>query len=428
MKKVTGSFAPSALIVIAALTSIQSIGALAAPADPSDKPVRAQFSARVNDEFELLADSDDDGLLYFIPRRGALAVQSPMSSSPLPRFNVVGITPIYGFYAGQELGSFTGTLSPTGDKGALANLIAEAAGKGYRVVPAPVTEATTRFIANGYVAENGRIDVQCELKDSGYKNNATGEPVMVPDCKTRQSPNDAYDIGTEVMAKLNSIPLGTGTIGQDVVFSGMLTPAWTANARSFMASGANWDNITASTLWKVKTNRKTRTAQLVLNWKQLYERVDAFVSLHDGRCVDVQIRTFFENISGCQDADKCGIKVQWIGDNGRVVPTAPTDADFIDVVNLAKDKLQAELFNEVRAASRSQVGDVDTRQNALFVARSNIEKRTYTRNETRTIVWNPGFRDFEPHTDMTVQCVSGGFGTPVRWNMEDTGCKAIIGQ
>jgi len=413
--------------VTAALSLLASASALAAPMDPAEKPVRVQFSKSIINNFELLTDSDDNSLLYFIPRRGALAVQSPQTTNPLPRFNILGIIPTYGFFAGRELGSFTGAFSPSGDLGSLNELITEANSKGYRVVPAPVVEASTRFIANGYTADNGRIDVKCETIDSGFKD-PNGNPVLRPLCKTRQSPDEDYDIDTEVMAKLTTLPLGASTIGQDVIFSGMLTPQWTMNARSLMATGSNWDVITASTYWKVKTSRKTRQARLILNWKQLYERVDAFVSLHDGRCVDVQVRAFFENIAGCKDANQCGVKIEWIGDDGKPRPTAPSDKDFIDVVNVAKDQLQTDLFNEVRGMSQSRLGNVDTSQSALFVARANLEKRTITRNETRTIVWNPGFSRFEPRTDITVQCVSGGFGLPVRWSLEDAGCKALIGQ
>jgi len=419
--------APKFASTLLSIVSLLAISAHAAPMDPGDKPVRAQFSGFVTSRFELLTDSDDDSLLYFIPKFGALAVQSPLSTSPLPRFNVLGIIPTYGFFAGRELGSFTGVLSPVGDVGALNALILEANAMSYRVVPAPVVEATTRFIANGHVASDGRIDVSCTTIDTGFKD-PNGQPVMNPSCKTRQSANEDYNIETEMMAKLNTLPLGRSTVGQSVVFSGMLTPNWTANARSLMSTGASWDIVTASTAWKIKTNRKSRQARLILNWKQLFERADAFVSLHDGRCVDVQIRAFFENIAGCKNADECGVKIEWIGDDGKPTPIATNDKDFIDVVNVAKDQLQAELFNEVRDMSKSKLGDVDTRQNALFVARANLEKRTYTRNEIRSIVWNPGFRRFEPHTDMTIQCVSGGFGLPVRWNMEDSGCKTLIGQ
>src|SRR5690242_3676774 len=74
--------------VVAAVSVASSTQAVAAPMSPSSRNVAQYFTAPVQDAFTLLADTDDPLLVYYIPRRGGVAVQYPMSASPAPRFQI----------------------------------------------------------------------------------------------------------------------------------------------------------------------------------------------------------------------------------------------------------------------------------------------------------------------------------------------------
>lgn len=76
-----------------ALALVPLAFAHAAPMSPKARDVAGNFSATVQDAFTLLADGDDANLVYYVPRRGSIAVQSPLSTSPVPRFQIFAITP-----------------------------------------------------------------------------------------------------------------------------------------------------------------------------------------------------------------------------------------------------------------------------------------------------------------------------------------------
>lgn len=143
---------------IALALALAPIGSVhAAPMSPSARDVAGSFSPAVQDAFTLLADTDNPNLIYYVPRHGGIAVQSPKSASPVPRFQIFGLVPSYGIFAGQEMASLGGTLSTTSDLGALGTLQAEAAAKGYTVTPAPARSSTTVFMASTYELPNGGL-------------------------------------------------------------------------------------------------------------------------------------------------------------------------------------------------------------------------------------------------------------------------------
>ncbi len=65
------------MLMLSAIFSITAAVAQAEPMNPASKAAPGTFSARILSAFTLFADSDDPALVYYIPLRGGLAVQSP---------------------------------------------------------------------------------------------------------------------------------------------------------------------------------------------------------------------------------------------------------------------------------------------------------------------------------------------------------------
>jgi hypothetical protein len=64
----------SALSTFVLLSS--TAAALAAPMAPSNGSLQGKFSAQVQADFVLLADTEDPNLIYYVPQRGGVAVDA----------------------------------------------------------------------------------------------------------------------------------------------------------------------------------------------------------------------------------------------------------------------------------------------------------------------------------------------------------------
>lgn len=411
----------------AAALSLTATQALAAPMSPSAKPMAQHFSPTVQDAFTLLGDTDNNNLVYYVPRRGGIAVQSPQSAQPIPRFQISGFVPIYGWFAGLELANLGGSFSTTSDLGALNRLSTEAAAKGFQIAPAPAARSTTQFLLSGYAPTNGRVEIDCEFEILVVN----GREVKVPNCFTHLDPTSPYSLDTNVMYKFNTMPtLGGSVVAQDIAFQATTLPTWSNQLRALMATGAQWDSImTAQVDWDIKTHNITRQARFTVNWRSLFEQASAFAAFHLSSCVDIEVRAFFERLVTCSSENACGIRIEYLGANGVWGPTAPNDSNFINVVNAVQARLQDELFNEVRRYTTPVNGQVSNQTNSIFTMRANYEKLILERNEVTYIQYNPGPTDFQVKTNLNVTCLLDGFEFGrVNWNMNDAGCRALLGQ
>lgn len=414
---------------IAALLALPISQASAAPLSPEARDVHSQFSVQTQDSFTLFGDTDDPSLIYYIPRRGAIAVQSPQSANPIPRFSIYSRYPSYGFFAGEELTQMGGSFSTTGDQGALELLQSEASSMHLRVAPAPVVKAGASFMVQGQVDPvTGRIDVEC-TQEWIQVTNADGETrnIPVPECYTRQDPSSPYDINTNVMYKFGFTPLSSrSTAAQDISFQATTLPDVTPQLRTLMQTGGQWDGILESRVnWVVRTSNLTRQARAHINWHRLFEQASTFTAYHNNSCVDEEVKTFFRRIVDCSAEEECGIRLEYLQPDNTWGPRAPNDANFVNVVNAVDRDIRRELFNEMAP----KLGPVSTDWQAVYTMRANYERLILDRNEVRNIVYNPGPTDFEADTTSNISCLLGGYEEGrVTWNLDDPGCAALLGQ
>lgn len=401
------------------------------PLDPTTHPAPGTWSPQVREAFVLLADANNSKLIYYVPRHGAVVVQSPLSQSPLPRFQVFGIVPSYGFFAGQELGVVGGSLSTSGDLGATQLLSNEASKQGFTISPAPARTAVTTFSSAGYVLPDGRIDVQCTTEDVHIVDSQGHDRIIkMPKCFTRQKPDQPYEIDTNVMYRFTSSPvLGNSVVTQSLSFQGVVTPTYTPELRTLMATGGQWDSVLhADVEWKIKTGEPTLQARFHINWQQVFVQASSYCGTHFWILVDRDVKSFFESLVACSKENECGIRVEFLQADGSWGPTAPPNANFANLVQAVYDQLSRELFNKVDAYSFGG-GSVSSSHNAIFTMRSNYEKQILSVNEVRYFTWNPGASEFAVQTKLDIGCLKGGFESGrVSWDMDTAECRAILGR
>lgn len=415
----------STYLIALALSAASSAGAV--PMQPGHGTVPGQFSAYVQSRFTLLADSDNSTLVYYVPKFGNVAVQSPQSSQPVPRFSIYTYFPTSGFFAFQPLTNIGGTLSSTGDIGALQLLQNEASAQGLQIYPAPVTKATTTFMVSAKELDNGRVEAQCEWETYTVIGPG-GNPITYrqPKCKVRKP--DGTLVDANVMYKFGSTSAGSnGTANQNISFQATVLPDYNQLLRDHMEMRWDWGSLlTAKVEWEIKTATLTRQARLTVNWQSLFEQASTFAAYHNNSCVDVEISTFFQRLATCPGGTgPCGVLVEYRKTDGTFTTTPPNDANFLSVVAALETTLRNELFATIRPVN----GPVSTQANAIFTLRANYEKMLTNRNEVYYVNYNQGPAPFTETTDLTINCLWGGFESgPVYWNMDHAGCRAILGQ
>ncbi|WP_044890974.1 hypothetical protein [Myxococcus hansupus] len=400
--------------------------AVAAPMHPTAVAPPGSYSAQVLNDFALLADSDNPNLVYFVPKLGNLAVQSPQSPAPIPRFQINSYYPPSGVLQGMELTNLGGTLSPTADLAALQRLQTEAARQGLQIAPAPVKSARTTFNLFAQQSLTGRVDTQCEVEEFIITfPNGNQVTQRVPKCRVRDLEGNFVD--SNVVYKFTSNPApANSTANQNVSFQAMLLPDWTQSLKDTMLFGDNFDaSLSATTEWLISANTLTRQARLTINWQSLFEQASAYTAFHLNSCVEIEISAFFERIATCQGGTTpCGIFIEYRQTNGTWTDRAPSDANFNAIVEALKDSLQEELFTKIQAVN----GPVSTQPAAIFTLRANYEKIVTTRNEVMSIAYNQGPAPFNANTTLNIDCVTGGFGYPVVYDMNNPACRARVGQ
>lgn len=409
-----------------------SHAAFSAPMDPSEKNLTAQFSVQVQSDFLLLADSEDNSLVYYVPARGGVAIEARNSTNPLPQFAISNFMPSFGFFAGESLVRMGGALSTSSYMDSLKLLEAEASSKGFHIAPAPAASATTKFLLGAYELSNGRLDVNCTQESIIItKQDGSTKTVKIPKCATKSDPTSTYDLDLNVMYKFTSLPaLGNSVVSQTIPFQAVTLPGTEAALRLKMQTGAQWnDYMTARVDWEITSQRKTRQARFHINWESAFEQASAFAAYHNNSCVDIEVNGFFQKLAQCSQENECGIRVEYMQNNGEWGAKAPDNSAFINATNEIKKSLTSDLFTEVQNKTKSELGRVSQNASSQFTLRANYEKIAFSKNEVIPFTYNEGPASVKASTTLNISCLKGGFEDGrVGWNMEDAGCKSIIGQ
>ena len=194
-----------------------------------------------------------------------------------------------------------------------------------------------------------------------------------------------------------------------------------------MYDGSSWDDlIVGETEWTISTQAKTHRVEFEIHWTALFEQLDAWAKIHDGRCYDFEVSTFFQDIAHCNDGSRCGIDIYFFKD-GKKTKNPPHNEHLIAAVNAMQKSLENDLFNEIAAFNQSELGRVSRSTDSFFTLKANYEKRTLDRNERRILLYNPGGKDIVESTIMNIECLKADdVGRRVNWDMNSESCKMAI--
>ncbi|GAB6260505.1 hypothetical protein [Photobacterium sp. R1] len=401
--------------------------------DPNDDNAYRHFPGSVSAELEskyyLYKDSHKKDLMWYVPKSGYVAYRGT-GDNTRPNFNASSYIPRFGTWAALRPGEaqirMGGAFNTMGRVEDVQFLKTEAEKVGFSVSPAVVTRGTALFVVDGIDANaDGRIDVEC-VDEPLTVTDALGQTINVTINNCYVTTIDGKQQPTTIVEKAYAkVPGGRTSASVNVPFQLVTLPDndMTNAIENDLAVGNSLSPYFSLIVdWELETERETRAARITVDWNQTFEQAHTFAAYHNFACVDIEIQTFFKKL--VQEGK--GVYVEYYNpETKQYEEQAPNQAAFIKAVEGIQAELQAELFDQIQEYSQSQLGKVDTSTNSMWTLRANYEKQVLKRNETRTINWNPGMSMETVQTEMSVDCVVGGFGTPVEWST-DVGCHAIV--
>lgn len=397
----------------------------AAPMALADNDITGFFSLDVQRKFSLFADSERSDLIWYVPKFGGIGLLGDITN-PVPRFSASITVPTTGVFAGQPQAFLGGSFDTTPFPGDLALLASEAEGS-FEIAPAPALKATTKFLLGGFMSDTGRPDINCISLTATITNPFTGAimEVEIPSCTVAFDDGSVTDVNT-MQSFVALPPTGNTSVSTSIPFQSQLTPTFSTVAATKLGSGESWDDIIITTVdWDLETRAKTRTARINIDWNETITEFSSYFGIHNNACIDVEINTMFSSLI----RDGKGIVVEYKLADGTYSREAPNDADFIKAVNAVEKEMKNDLFAEIQTYTTPRLGQVDrTPGNAYYTLRANYEKQLVRIQESRYINWNPGNSIAQARTDMSITCLVGGFGAPVRWNVADPACNALLTQ
>lgn len=417
------------LISLSALLASQA--SVAIPLDPTENNVAQYFSVDMQDKYYLYADSIDTNLVWYIPKTGFVSSKG-RGDRIAPNFNASESIPSFGIWSvllpGEPQLRLGGTLNTTGDIESLRILQEEAKGVlgGSRVAPAVAMKAKSTLLAEGagFNALN-RVKVDCGMEIIEDFFDRDGNPVEIFSCSTTATDGTKVRTSTLERAIFKSPP-GRTSVSARIPFQIVTLPSYDTSSiiMDIIYNGTgSLDNYFQLVIdWELDTGRETRVAKIEVDWNQTFEQARTFSAVHLNSCLEVEVQTFFKKL--VQEGK--GVVVEYLWPDGSYRLEAPSDAEFIKVVEGVTKDMQDELFDQIRAYSTPVLGEVNTDVDSVFTLRANYEKQILEKHETRYINWNPGMSMETAQTNIGIDCVEGGFGDRVIWSNRPE-CQAVIG-
>ncbi|UTM60055.1 hypothetical protein L4174_018515 [Photobacterium sp. CCB-ST2H9] len=413
------------LILISASIS----AAIAAPIDPSIRNVEAEFTNELVSKFYLYGDTEDPNLIWFVPKFGTIA--RDITGFNQPEFDIGSTYSEHpDYFPGEELVWFSGAFDTRGLENDMQLLSQYASQKGYRIYAAKPKAAETFFVIDG-------VDVQSlDLDCSGSISTPNGDfPVCyVFDQQGRKHP-------AEFVAKLES-KLPENTMSHYVGFRGITVPYWKQTLKELMgynlpvndpAVGQNWDDkIQVVTVWELDTHYNRSRGRININWPDLVHQFVLFQNAHPALLTvsDIQrkIREWVKTALVAQNApfylhtyssdndinlitdaiykvlkDRQLFAPQWVFTRNPIHTNVPATAKRSEQRMIPIANGSITFFVPATVVAKPELRFAINRS-AANLPRQDID-----------LYFGPSILTVNPQTNMSIECLHGGWNLPVRW-------------
>ncbi|MDO6705304.1 hypothetical protein [Photobacterium sp. 1_MG-2023] len=402
---------------------------MAAPVDPTIRNVESEFAYEVLSKFYLFGDTEDPGLIWFVPKFGTIAQDNTGFNQP--EFDIGSIVSEHpDYYPGEELVWFSGAFDTRGLESDIAVLSRLAAQKGYRILAAKPKAAETYFIVDG-------VDVQSlDLDCTAHMKTALGDFPMcfVFDQQGRRHP-------AEFVAKLDTV-LPENTMSDYVGFRGMTVPSWRETLKRLMgvhlpsddpAAGQNWnDKLQVVTVWSLETHYNQPRGQMYLHWNTLVQQFSAYENSHPALLSLTDIKRkirlwvnaaligqnapfFLQTYGADNDVDLITEAIFHVFKNNNV---------FVPVWVFPRHPVQRHVSSAATRVEQRMIPIVNSSISFFVPAEVKVKpelrfavnrSRASRHEESIDLYFGPNVLISNPQTHMYLECLHGGWHMQVRW-------------
>ncbi len=399
--------------VLCLLGSCISLCAIAFPVSPATKDIASKFPIELQQKYAFFADSQDPTLGYYVAKQAGITTKPGSTSVNLSVTSALSSEP----YLPPEQLKINGSFDSTGPQTDITYLLNTAKKIGLTLSPAPISDAETFFIADGFITDaSGKIQPYC-----------TFQPVVLPNGVTLQLPSCSAMDQNGVIRPLQSIyALDSsainkyGNVQQQLAFNakafGQLSPL----VSEVLASGAGWDNFFSGQLrWQINNGKRIEIATVTVNWIDLYAELVKYMA--DINYVMTEQDAYLLAIRIIKDtrlANTVKIKLApgyswgpWWNPN---LPLLENVAN--ELVRVAKSK--SLIIVEAKAPGANSA-------KRFYTLNIDYKKLFETPVQTFALYQRNNTTDIYAYTDLSIQCVIGEIDGEVIWNFTDQRCDYL---
>ncbi|WP_018692163.1 hypothetical protein [Algicola sagamiensis] len=259
LQEYSAKFSAAAFLLKLALLGLfmSALPSSANPVSPQVRNVMGLFSVDRQRQFHLFADSNQDNLIWYIPKMGGIR---PVQGRP--QFGVDHYTLTDGPMNGMNSLSFSGEFSTAGIAGHISALNQEAQQKGFIIRPAKATSADSQFLLSGFkVGNDGLLSANCELESwTGPRGN-----MDIPICRAVDSDGQWREL--DFFMNFHAMTPSGGAVNQIIPFTAKTMPGWDDVVQNLLDTASNWDaQIQVITDWTLQTNTTLKDARVTIYW------------------------------------------------------------------------------------------------------------------------------------------------------------------
>jgi len=385
----------------------------AVPVSPLVNDISGKFSIELQQKYSFFADSSVSNLGYYVAKQGVIANQLGVDSVSLRVSSEISGGSNFPLAHLKVFGVF----DSLGAKTDLSQLMWAAKSIGFTLMPAPITDVETFFIADGFVSDaNGRIQPSCTFESVTLPNAVN---IQIPNCSALDQSGAVRPLQSIYL--LDSLPIDkSGNTQQYLVFDARAFNHVRPLLSDVLGTGASWDSFFSGQLrWQINNGKRVEIATLTINWIELYAEL-------------VKYMTDLNYVATQQDAYSLALRmikdVRFV--NAIKIKLAPgySYGNWWNPNIPLLENIANEVYRVAKSKALITVEAKDLATGAIKRLNAiNIDYKKVIENPIQTFVLyqRNNTDDIYAYTDLSVQCVIGAIDSEVKWNVSDQRCNYL---
>lgn len=390
-----------------------SWGAIAFPVSPTTKEIASKFPIELQQKYALFADSQNSTLGYFVAKQAGITNKPGTNSVNLKVVSALSNEP----YFPPENLKINGSFDSTGAKTDLNYLLATAKKLGLTLIPAPISDAETFFIADGFITDaSGKIQPYCSFLQVTLPN---GTSIKIPSCSAMDQSGTIRPLQS-IYALDSSAIDKNGNTQQQLSFDAKAFNQISPLVSEVLASGAGWDNFFSGQLrWQINNGKRIEIATVTINWIDLYGELIKYMA--DLNYVVTEQDAYLLALRIIKDTRLANIVKIKLAAGYSWGPWWNPNIPLLE--NIANELLRIAKSKSLIVIEAKSPGTAAVKR--FYTLNIDYKKLFETPIQTFSLYQRNNTTDLYANTDLSIQCVVGEIDGEVIWNFSDQRCDYL---